>query len=168
MSESLDAFALYVEGMEKPFWEPIGRYVFKFGMLERRVDIELSTLMGIAYANVGQYALNDMDFLSRVHLLRVFSRRTSQDKEMKQFIQDLEAQNTFRNNVVHGPWTAFHSSIDGSGNPGRSGWQKIGLSRKHHPKAFNVTVADLITNASEVERLGICLVGIVREIKSEK
>src|SRR5262245_60705684 len=102
---SIEDFAKFIEGMERPFWEPIGHFVFRFGMLERKVDEALSDLMGTDYFSVGMYPLADIDFSARVNLLNVFSRGANQAlrSKMKTLTKDLIAQATYRNNLVHGP-----------------------------------------------------------------
>ena len=161
MTSSREEFAEFVESMERPFWEPIGRYVFRFGMLERRVDSELCTLISLDH-DVGVHLLNELDFAVRLQLLRVFARASNHQDEMKKLVADIGLQNEFRNTVVHGPWTAHFSDIDGKG----PAWQKFGLSRQHRPKATNITVADLTKNAVEISKLEARLVKLVRAIRS--
>lgn len=98
------------------------------------------------------YPLMEIDFLARVHLLNVFSRGVDPalQEQMKNVTVELETQNTFRNNLVHGPWTGFFRNFDGNGN---DAWQKFGLSRRYKPKAFNVMAAEISANAVRLNDL---------------
>lgn len=148
MSTSMVEYESFVDSLEKPFFEPIGRYVFRFG-LERKVDEALCQLSGLEYFGPGQYIFNPIDFLARAHLLRVLARGSNFTTEVKQLTLDIEEQNTFRNDLVHGAWVAHFSNYDGK----KDAWQKLGLSRRYNHKAFNVTCEDIVNNTKKVERL---------------
>jgi hypothetical protein len=163
-TKSLDIDVI-IEAMERPFWEPIGHYVFSFGRLERCVDEEICKLLGIAYYECGQYLLSATNFRGRLDLLNTSARKTIKELEMKELVTELHEQNTFRNDVVHGAWTAHFVNYDGNGN---NAWQKFGLSRSHRPSAFNVTIANLNGNAEKIKNQIVKLVRITREIVAIK
>jgi hypothetical protein len=140
----------HIEAMEKPFWEPIGEFIFRFGNLERKVDESLSLLMGIEFYFVGMYPLGEISFLPKVKLLSAFSRGSDLQVQMKDVAGEIEDLNSFRNDLVHGPWVAQIQNIDGAGS---TAWQKFGLSRSHRPKARNITIADISSNAAKAVHL---------------
>ena len=94
--------------LEKPFYEPIGIYIFRLGSLERKMDEFISELMGIDFHSIGQYPLSEIDFLSKARLFKVFAlKKEPQGKDhIDQFFADVETQNTFRNDLVHGSWAS--------------------------------------------------------------
>ena len=137
--------------LEKPFYEPIGIYIFRFGSLERKMDESISELMGIDFHSIGQYPLSEIDFLSKARLFKVFAlKKEPQGKDhIDQFFADVETQNTFRNDLVHGSWGIHTSTDDGT----YTAWQKISLSRRHKYKTFSVTKQQILINAKNVEVL---------------
>jgi hypothetical protein len=136
--------------MESSFHQPIGEYVFTFGRVEFWVDQAVSKLMNVEYFDVGRYPLSELDFLSRVKLLRVFCRGCGDQIEgaMKAATIEMEEENTFRNNLVHGPWTAFFR-----GGAMEDTWQKPGMSRQFRTTFWNVTKIDIKTKTARIQTL---------------
>ena len=136
--------------MESNFYEPIGHYVFEFGRIEHWIDVALSNLMNVNHHKVGRYPLHEIDFLARVKLLRVLARGSGSDieAELKAATNEMEEQNTFRNNLVHGPWVAYL----GVENP-NGAWQKPGLSRRFHSTYFTVSLSDIKTKTDRLPLL---------------
>jgi hypothetical protein len=162
--DNFDNLDQFIEALEKPFWEPIGQYVFRFGMLERRVDIALSSLTGMDYFRVGMFVFSPTDFLARAHLLRVLTRGYAVADEMKKTVLDVEAQNTFRNNLVHGPWTAHFSNHP----EGKDSWQKTGLSRRFNLQGFTITCDEIRSNAAIVDSLGSAVMSLSQLAAKER
>lgn len=163
---SWEDFDAFISSMEQPFYEPIGRYIFRFGLLERKVDESVSLLMGVDYLRVGQHALNEMDFLARAQLIKVFCRKLGTDdhnKRMKDIYIAIDAQNTFRNSLVHGAWSAYTTREVGEGS-----WQKIGLSRRHHPKVCSFTVSQIKNETKTVETLTHEVLSLCQELVEAK
>lgn len=127
-----------IRKVAQPFFEPIGEYIFLFGRLEATVDHTISALMEVKYHQTGQYITTELDFLSRVFLIRAFCRRYPLN--IKDLLKQLENQNTFRNNLVHGPWTAYRYP---NFQEKHGSWQKPRLSRRHHQEFFHVTIEDI-------------------------
>jgi hypothetical protein len=141
--------AAFVESLEKPFYEPIGRYVFRFGLLERKVDEALSVLMGIDFFQTGVFVLSEIDFLARAKLLNAYCRDTELLARMNEAIKDIEEQNTFRNALVHGPWMVHFTNYE----KGHGAWQKVGLSRRHNLRATDITVAKILANEGKINEI---------------
>ena len=135
----LDDFQTFILSMEKPFWEPIGRYIFNFGLLEKKVDDALTQLMDVSH-DVGAFSLrpiqsmvakiNLIEALTRLHTKADASLRT----KMEEIISEIGRQNSFRNDLVHGPWTAHITNFEG----GENAWQKFKISANYKPRGFNV------------------------------
>src|SRR5690348_16536306 len=100
--------------LEKEYWEPVGRFIFAFGDLERLVDEFLIDLLGIDYRIAGKFTLSEIDFLARANLLKAFCRGTAAEKEMKEVVTEIEQLNTFRNRLIHGTWSAHFESTEGN------------------------------------------------------
>jgi hypothetical protein len=147
---------------EESFWAPIGKFVFTFGMLERDVNLALSQLMDVKHDDIGQYILNELDFLPRVHFLAVYCRKDdSKFKErMKQIVDALGEHNTFRNDLVHGAWTSLAIDTD----TGSVHWNKVGLSRRNNPKTFAVSIADITSRTEAIKDLRDQLHGLANDI----
>lgn len=156
----------FLLSLQQPFWEPIGRFVFSFGMLERFVDEQLSGLMEIDYHNNGQYVLSELDFLTRARLLNVYVRKDDNalQSEMKALFQKLEDLNAFRNNLVHGAWTEYLQTDPEEG----SSWTKMGLSRRFHPQVFSVRRDEIEDNTAAVIDLGTTLAALCKQINEAR
>src|ERR1700730_382588 len=143
--------AAYIETLERPFWEPIGRYVFRFGMLEQKVDEALSLLMGIDFFQTGQFVLRPIDFGDRANLLRAYSRGRDArlHTEMEKVVKDIVKQTEFRNTLVHGPWMAYI----GNYKDGERAAQKVGLTGRHKFKATNITPTEILATSTKVNDL---------------
>jgi hypothetical protein len=144
-------FDAYIEARERPFWEPIGRYVFRFGMLERKVDEAISLLIGVQFFQQGQFILNDIDLSVRARLLYTLCRGSDARllADMKKAFTDIEKQNTFRNTLVHGPWQAYITNY----KDGETAAQKQHLSGTHRLIATNITPTEILANATKVNHL---------------
>ena len=113
--------------VEKPFWEPIGRYVFQFGYLERDVDWSLSALLKLEYITHGQVLFSQISSLpSKLKLLSTLTRKATSSKGHRDAIDDLidliDEQRQFRNSLVHGGWGNYSEQGD------LKCWQKIEIS----------------------------------------
>jgi hypothetical protein len=154
----------FYEPRAKAFFEPIGRYVFYFGMLERDIDEGLCCLLRVPYYNIGQAIFSQINSLvARVNLLGAVARSATTDpsklEQMTEMIDRLEKQNTFRNHLVHGAWTA-HFEHPG----GEKGWQKMGLSRRFNASGWNVTASEIASNCALLETLSGEIQHLIREI----
>ncbi len=127
---------------EIAFHQPIGHFVFLFGRVEFWIDQALAKLMEVDYRTTGRYPLYELDFLTRVKLLRVFCRGLGDkiEKNMKTATDEMEELNAFRNNLVHGPWLAYRYMPSGHEEPV---WQKPGLSRRFHDTYWDVKKSEI-------------------------
>jgi hypothetical protein len=159
--------SMFYQDRSRDFWEPIGKYVFTFGLFEREVDKCVCDLLDVPYFTDGQMAMFQMGLSARINLLTALAGKYTAKEEIKARLKtladDLERQNTFRNHLVHGAWTAFETN-----NHNLRRWQKFGLSRRLKPHAFNVSVADISSNLDELERAGREMSAIVHEVWEER
>ena len=154
----------------KAFWEPIGRYVFSFGLLERDIDGAVSALLNIPYYFAGQTTMRQINNVtSKVKLLPVLARFATTDKSkitrMKDLASELGMQNTFRNHLVHGPWTAYLDPCDGPGEPA---WSKPQISARLNPTSWSVKVSEINQNADRLEHLSELLRRLTAEISEDR
>ena len=154
--------AEFILSIQQPFWEPIGRFVFNFGLLERLIDERLSELMDIEYVDHGMYALSTMDLLTRANLLRVYCRKDdpAPQAEMKTIYLELEELNTFRNNLVHGPWTSYMQTDPDEG----SSWQKTRVSRRFKTQFFDVRRDQINDKTTAIEGIKTRLTRLCRQL----
>jgi hypothetical protein len=156
------------EARAKAFFEPIGRYVFYFGMLEQDVDKGLSALLKIPYFNLGQVTFGQINnLITLCNLLEALTRSATTDQikldQMAALVTRIRNQNTLRNNLVHGPWTAYVEPKEGE-----AGWQKFGLSSKLNPRGWNVTVSEITAGCAELVRLSDELSPLIAEICTDR
>jgi hypothetical protein len=142
-------FPAHIEARERPFWEPIGRYVFKFGMLERKVDEALSLLMGIQFFQHGEFVLNEVGFLPSARLLTIYCRKSDAGlhAEVKAAFNDIEDQNRFRNALVHGPWLGYIIT------DGERAAQKVRVTKNGNLEAISITPNNILANAAKIDDL---------------
>jgi hypothetical protein len=117
---------------ERPFWEPIGRFVFNFGYLERDVDWALSVLLKLEYFAEGQTVFGQIRNLSgRILLLGALCNRSTKNPdyraEIKSISKGLIEANAFRNRLVHGAWAGCFVFPEKPPEE-RLEWQKNGIN----------------------------------------
>jgi hypothetical protein len=158
----------FYEIRARDFFEPIGRYVFYFGMLEQDVDKGLSALLNIPYFNLGQTTFAQINSLVTLcKLLEALSRSATTDQikldQMTTLVSRIGTQNIFRNNLVHGAWTAYVEPREGE-----AGWQKMSINGKMNARGWNVTVPEIADGCAELIRLSGELPALIAEICTDR
>jgi hypothetical protein len=158
----------FYEVRAKEFFEPIGRYVFYFGMLEQDIDKGLSALLKIPYFNLGQTTFAQINsLLTLCKLVEAVSRSATTDQikldQIAALVTRIRSQNTFRNNLVHGAWTAYFEHPDGA-----RGWQKMSISSRMNARGWNVTVPEIAEGCAELIRLSGELPTLIAEICTDR
>lgn len=106
---------------ERDFWEPIGRYVITFGFLEKEVDWSIGKLLSVHDRQAEAVTSQIKNMSARIRLIRKLVYLLVHSNILRMYANlytnELRVQNSFRNNLVHGPWTAYSMS-DGY-------WQKV-------------------------------------------
>ncbi len=167
--QSWDEFHAFKLAMEKPFWEPIGRYVFNFGLLERKLDRSIIAVMGVDW-RIGEFTLRPIQSMAaKINLFEALAKlHIPKDSELIEVldsaVDDLREQYAFRNDLVHGGWGAHFSDF---GN-GESGWQKPKLTQSFKHRGFNVTVPQLIAVDLKIKSLGHRLNNLAFKVSSER
>jgi hypothetical protein len=156
---------------EMPFWEPIGKYVFRFGYLERDVDWSLSALSGLEYRGHGDVLFSQIRNLSsRVSLLNVLTRKATKDiilrSEMEDVVKAIREQNTYRNNLVHGAWGGYFQDIL---NSSRSSWQKLYINPNSIKMAqFSTHVEEILEKHSKLLQTQVRLTRLTQQIVASR
>jgi hypothetical protein len=138
--------------MEVAFWEPIGRYVFHFGRLEHEVDRSLIALLKVEWHTGELIAKSIQNLLAKMALVQALARmrvghHSTLVSELSKIIDRVEAQYTFRNDLVHGGWNAaFHDHKEGM-----FAWVKNKLSKNNKFRNFTVTVEAINQNDKEAQ-----------------
>ena len=119
MSATLDDLIKF----EEPYWEPIGKYVIAFGHLEKQVNWAITVLLSVHERQGGTITSQIISFRSRIRLMEKLVRLLVKSPILRIYAawhtNELYAQNSFRNNLVHGEWGGYFY-IDGGY------WQKLG------------------------------------------
>lgn len=155
---------------ERPFWEPIGKFVFRFGYLERDIDWALSALLQLEYERVGRIVFSQMNSLpAKLKLIGSLTIKLTKDDTLRATVGDLlekiDTQRAFRNSVVHGAWNNYvvHAS-----DPAGGTWQKVEISNSLKYKAFSVTAKDLEERYEQLFPLGSALTNAIQEIMKSR
>lgn len=147
---------------QRPFWEPIGKFVFAFGYLEKDIDWCISALLQIDQIRQGPSVASQIRNLSsRIELVQALFKLLTSDlderNEMKGIVKQLKTFSTFRNALLHGPWGMYgiHNKT----------WQKPRLN----PQTFKmqvteITVAAIEDHARDVVATGSQLLRLVQEV----
>jgi hypothetical protein len=100
-------------------------------------------------------------------ILEALTRSATTDQikldQMTTLVSRIGSQNTFRNNLVHGPWTAYFEPKEGE-----AGWQKLGINRKLNARGWNVTVREITDGYAELIRLSGELPALIGEICTDR
>lgn len=155
---------------EQLFYEPIGRYVFQFGYLERDIDWALSALTGMEYQTQGSMIFSQIKSLpSKIKLLAALTPKITKTEslrnQMAEICSELDEQRNFRNALVHGPWNGYSFN---SVNPQDGAWQKLYISTRLNFSTFEVSIKDLEDNQTKVIALSAKLVNLIQEILCER
>ncbi|HMJ30206.1 MAG TPA: hypothetical protein VK512_15970 [Xanthobacteraceae bacterium] len=157
---ALDDFHAFKLSLEQPFWEPIGRFVFNFGLLERNIDMALIVLLGTE-TEVGEFVLKPIQSIPpKLNMLEALTRMRVGDhdllNDMEVLTKELSDLNTFRNDLVHGGWYQFFGSKAGKIH----GWNKKKITKTYKQRIFSATVDDINTMDAKIKRLGVDLIAV--------
>lgn len=95
-----------------------------------------------------------------VPLLKALSREPKRSKEAKALVERLRSVNTFRNDLLHGPWGAYFAE-DGQ-------FQKLNKkSSSATVKAYHFTVAEIENQTCEVMQVQGDLKKFVQDVLNE-
>lgn len=153
--------------VQRIFWEPIGKYIFAFGYLEKNIDWCLSALLRLEPFFEGDVVFSQIKSLpSKIKLIGALTQRRTRNlvqiDEVKEALTIVGQHRVFRNGLVHGPWGAF---IRMSDDPSSGTWQKPYVSPNSLTfSAFEVSLQDLKEKHSELVIVSAKLVRAVQAI----
>jgi hypothetical protein len=97
--------------MYTDFLAPIGEIVITFSRLERRVTWALESLLKITKEEADALEGSIMNFSTRINVFRTVAKPyATSDKLMKEYqsiIKRIDSANSFRNEIIHGPWVGI-------------------------------------------------------------
>jgi hypothetical protein len=147
---------------ERPFWEPIGRFVFQFGYLEKDVDWSVESLLETSHSRAAAVTHKIKNLSARAELIHTLTNLRTRDDALKQRMTILQAElidlNSFRNNLVHGAWGAYFVE--------ESKWQKVRIETqvRRKTKVFHFTVSDIEERTLRTTKASLALVNLVQKI----
>jgi len=150
---------------QEPFWQPIGKFVFAFGELEKRIDWCISSLLHAkATPQDPSVASQIRNLCSRVAIVEALFRLLTTDKErraeLRAIVKQLRALVIFRNGLLHGPWGEYVED--------RWTWQKPRTDPKDlRPWAFEVTVESIEEHIRLTTQVGTALHKLVDAVAEE-
>ena len=159
--QEANSFVETIQNIKK-FWEPIGGLVFSFGYLERDVDWAICAFLRLDYLRLGETIVGQIrNLTSRIELLNALCRMMTDNEghreQMKDITKGLRDLNNFRNNLVHGAFSAFLVEEEA--------WVKMGVNPNSMKlTAFQTTVPEILENQKQAVRLGSDLTNLVQEI----
>jgi hypothetical protein len=152
-------------GHQKPFWQPIGKFVFAFGYLEKDIDWCISALLQIDATRQGPSVASQIRNLSsRIALVqalfKLLTADSTQRSEMKEIVKKLKTFSTFRNALLHGPWGAYMVES--------KTWQKVRLNPQNFKmQTTEVTVENIESHALDIIQTGVKLLNLVQTVAKE-
>lgn len=150
------------ENSERPFWQPIGRFVFAFGHIENEIDRCISTLLQVdGSARDPSVASQIRNLCSRIALLEaLFRLRTSEEDrrmELQRIMTELRAVIKFRNGLLHGPWGTYSAQ--------QKAWKKPRTDPTDlTPGSFEVTLASIDEHTRRALQLREELSGLIEKV----
>jgi hypothetical protein len=98
---------------------PIGEIVIAFSQLERRVTWAIESILRLERDEANALEESIKNVTIRIDILRTISIPHAKTVELKDrflnIIERIEAANTYRNNILHGPWVGTHTTISAAG-----------------------------------------------------
>lgn len=150
---------------QRPFWQPIGKFVFAFGYLEKDIDWCISGLLQIDEISQGPSVASQIRNLSsRIELVqalfKLLTSNAAQRNEMKEIVKKLKTFSTFRNALLHGPWGAYALES--------KTWQKPRLNPQNFKMQITEITAENIENhARDIVQTGVDLLNLVQTVAKE-
>lgn len=149
---------------ERPFWEPLGRMVINFGHLEKTVDWAIGAFLRVHERQGEAVTSQILNLASRIKLITKLCNLLTSDAEERRAIKAMEirisALNTFRNQVVHGQWGAYHVN--------EKAYTKVSVNpRNFEYKSVSITVPEIEATAGECFTLSVDLTNLTQKIIRE-
>ena len=147
---------------QRPFWEPIGKFVFAFGYLEKDIEWCISALLNAEIHRQGPSVASQIrSLVSRISLVEALFRQLTADPklraDMTEVRERIRALNTYRNGLLHGPWNSYHVE--------KQKWHKLRLNPQNFKlQAFDVQVSEIKERAKETLRVGVDLSNLVQGV----
>jgi hypothetical protein len=148
----------------RPFWEPIGCFVIRFGYLEKEIDVAIGYLL-IVHNRQSEAVTSQIKNLSgRINLIHRLVVLLTSDKTVRQrameITKELRRLNTYRNNLVHGPWGGYVSTTGGDGY-----WLKNRFDgNDFKTKVFEVRIDDIKANTNAAAKVRAELSNFSRDV----
>jgi len=150
---------------ERPFWQPIGRFVFAFGHIESEIDRCISTLLHIEDSRRDPSVASQIrNICSRIALLEaLFHLRTTEETrrtELQRVMAELRAVIKFRNGLLHGPWGTYSTE--------QKAWKKPRTDPTDlSPGSFEVTLESIDEYTRRALQLAKQLSGLIQKVAEE-
>ncbi|WP_192356299.1 hypothetical protein [Mesorhizobium mediterraneum] len=141
-----------IERYDSEFYEPIGRLVMQFGMLEFHMDHWLTALaeykQSYDRATLGQVR----NFSTKITMYGQFiAYRTTERRDLVErdrLVKAMRELNTFRNRVIHGPWNGYLVE--------KKAWQKLSFNPQNFTNhVFEVTADEIRAAANDVAKIQV-------------
>ena len=150
---------------QEPFWQPIGKFVFGFGELEKQIDWCISSLLHAETASQHPSVASQIrNLCSRIAIVEALFRLLTTDKdrraELRSIVKQLRGLVMFRNGLLHGPWGSYVED--------RQTWQKPRTDPKDlRPWAFEVTVESIEEHIRLMAQIRASLSDLVHVVAEE-
>jgi ribosomal protein S15P/S13E len=150
---------------QEPFWQPVGKFVFAFGELEKQIDWCIGSLLHAEKKSQHPSVASQIrNLCSRIAILEALFRLLTTDKErrseLRSIVKQLRALVMFRNGLLHGPWGAYIEE--------RQTWQKPRTDPKDlRPWALEVTVESIEEHIRLIAQIGTSLSNLVHVVAEE-
>jgi len=149
------------EKNRRPYWEPIGQFVMEFGFLERDIDDVIWQALFL-HKMQGEALTSQVKNLSaRINLaqqfLLILHIEASQPQQIKQVMKEIGELNSFRNNLVHGPWGLYDLKLHF--------WEKTKVDgHNFKPKTFQIRRQDIMDNIKRLQNTRKLLAKLTQSI----
>ncbi len=150
---------------QRPFWEPIGKFVFAFGYMEKDIDWCISALLRADQIRQGPSVASQIRNLSsRIALVGALFRLVASDPQQRAAADDLlaRAKNlaSYRNWLLHGPWAAFHVETQR--------WQKTRVNPQNFKmQSMEFDVASIEEKCAETTNVAVQLSNLIQKACAE-
>jgi hypothetical protein len=149
---------------ERPFWEPIGQFVIRFGYLERSVDHAIASLLKIHERQGEALASQIASLRSRIRLIEKLSYLLTSDEAQREaatgIVDEVIELNSYRNSLVHGPWGSFHVSAREE-----LYWSKLTTNPQNFKtREFQVKLSELKANTNRVTQADARLGNFIQQL----
>lgn len=152
---------------EEPYWEPIGKFVIRFGYLEKTIDWSITSLLELHTRQGEAVASQILNLRSRIRLIEKLCYLVTADTEHRkaavEIVEEIVKLNSYRNGLLHGQWGSYHMSANEEFY-----WSKLDVNPQNFRyREFHVKLSELMANLERLDEANMRLSNFIQQVMND-